>query len=83
MIGWESGSLGYHGDDGKMFLGSEWGRRYADGYGVNDTIVCKVKVGDGQRKVSFLKNNKPLGKWSFVLFLFCSFLPVPGLPICT
>ncbi|KAK0625339.1 ankyrin repeat-containing domain protein [Bombardia bombarda] len=62
MVGWDTGSLGYHGDDGRKYTQAEWGRLYTESYGAGDKIGCKIEVQPGgDRTVSFTKNTKPLG----------------------
>ncbi|KIM34017.1 hypothetical protein M408DRAFT_89481 [Serendipita vermifera MAFF 305830] len=49
LPGWDSGSWGYHGDDGLSFMGQpRTGATYGPRFGTNDTIGCGV---------NFLENN--------------------------
>lgn len=63
MLGWDKGSWGYHGDDGKLFISGEWtsyGRLYAKG----NIVGCGV---DFDKEVAFFTlNGKYLGEplWS-------------------
>ena len=60
MPGWSQGSWGYHGDDGKMFIGNPIGITYGPTYGTGDTVGCGVDF--MSRSVFFTKNGEKLGK---------------------
>ena len=61
MPGWSATSWGYDGDDGRKFHDPEgMGSRYANTYGVNDTIGCGLNMETG--KLFFTKNGDYLGK---------------------
>jgi ankyrin repeat protein len=63
MVGTDSGSLGYHGSDGRKYVQAAWGLTYAEPYGGGDKIGCKIKVQPGGgRTVSLSKNKKSFGK---------------------
>jgi hypothetical protein len=64
MLGWDEGSWGYHGDDGKTFCGgtnSSAGDCYGDQYDTGDVIGCGVNF---EEKIAFFtKNGKVIGKF--------------------
>ena len=59
MPGWDNGSWGYHGDDGKKFADMSTGRAYGPMYGTGDVIGCGTNLQTGD--VFFTKNGKHLG----------------------
>jgi hypothetical protein len=60
LIGWEQGSIGYHGDDGKIYngTGSNFVRCY-EAYRDDDTVGCLINFYKNQ--VGFTKNGKLQG----------------------
>ncbi|KAJ5509678.1 hypothetical protein N7527_011821 [Penicillium freii] len=71
MLGWDEGSWGYHGDDGKSFE-REVGTEYGDVYSTGDTIGCCVNPSQGT--AFYTINGKPLRQSP----LICSPLIVPN-----
>ena len=71
MLGWDEGSWGYHGDDGKSFE-REVGTEYGDLYSTGDTIGCCVNPSQGT--AFYTINGKPLRQSP----LICSPLVVPN-----
>ncbi|KAJ5950794.1 Ankyrin repeat-containing domain protein [Penicillium vulpinum] len=60
MLGWDSGSWGFHGDDGKIFAGYGKGRPYGKGdYSIGDTIGCCFDPNQGT--TFYTRNGKSLG----------------------
>ncbi|KAK2591050.1 hypothetical protein QQS21_011264 [Conoideocrella luteorostrata] len=59
MVGWKTGSWGYHGDDGHLFLESEFAKPYGEKFGAGDVIGCGVDFDQG--KAYFSLNGKPFG----------------------
>ncbi|KAK1775270.1 CTLH/CRA C-terminal to lish motif domain-containing protein [Copromyces sp. CBS 386.78] len=57
--GWEGESWGYHGNDGKIFQGTNAGRSYGPTYGAGDTVGCLMNFRTSQ--VLFTKNGDELG----------------------
>ncbi|CAB40405.1 putative RanBPM protein [Guillardia theta] len=58
LPGWEKKSLGYHGDDGNLFIDSGIGKKYGPKYGYGDIIgVCWNKFNNS---IFFTKNSIPL-----------------------
>jgi hypothetical protein len=63
MLGWDEGSWGYHGDDGKTFdngRNNETRDIYGPRYDTGDVIGCGVNF--GQRIAFFTKNGVLLGR---------------------
>jgi hypothetical protein len=64
MVGWDCGSWGYHGDDGKLFVEDGRGRPYGKTFGVGDTIGCGVDFDTG--KAHFARNGENFGEFSLL-----------------
>jgi len=60
MPGWNKGSWGYHGDDGKLYLEKGQGVRFGDTYGVGDVIGCEPDI--NKDEFFFTKNGTCVGK---------------------
>eukprot|EP00198_Chlamydomonas_reinhardtii_P005705 XP_001695041.1 predicted protein [Chlamydomonas reinhardtii] len=56
--GWEVGSYGYHGDDGKKFIGSGMGEDYGPTFGGGDTVGAGIHL--GRQELFFTKNGTKL-----------------------
>ncbi|KAG2437400.1 hypothetical protein HXX76_006052 [Chlamydomonas incerta] len=56
--GWEVGSYGYHGDDGKKFIGSGMGEDYGPTFGAGDTVGAGIHL--GRQELFFTKNGTKL-----------------------
>ncbi|KAJ5187762.1 Ankyrin repeat-containing domain protein [Penicillium cf. viridicatum] len=67
MLGWDEGSWGYHGDDGKSFEGRGIGIKYGDVYSTGDTIGCYVNPSRGT--AFYTINGKSLRQSPFLAFL--------------
>lgn len=63
MLGWDEGSWGYHGDDGKSFERSGVGIKYGDVYSTSDTIGCYVNPSRGT--AFYTINGKSVGQSPF------------------
>ena len=59
MPGWEKSTIGYHGDDGKLFYEFGSGRDYGRTFGTSDVVGCGIDL--DSRKVFFTKNGMFLG----------------------
>ncbi|KAJ5618019.1 hypothetical protein N7537_003133 [Penicillium hordei] len=66
MLGWDEGSWGYHGDDGKTY-GRGFGIEYGDVYSTGDTIGCYVNPSRGT--AFYTINGKSLRQSPFLAFL--------------
>ena len=47
LPGWETHSWGYHGDDGKVFVGEHAGRPYGPMFSANDVVGCGLNFRSG------------------------------------
>ncbi|GIL63043.1 hypothetical protein Vafri_17192 [Volvox africanus] len=56
--GWEAGSFGYHGDDGKKFIGLGNGEDYGPTFGTGDTVGAGIHL--GRQELFFTKNGTKL-----------------------
>ncbi|GLC55921.1 hypothetical protein PLESTB_001044600 [Pleodorina starrii] len=56
--GWEIGSYGYHGDDGKKFIGSGHGEDYGPTFSTGDTVGAGIHM--GRQELFFTKNGTKL-----------------------
>ncbi|KAF0541742.1 SPRY-domain-containing protein [Gigaspora margarita] len=59
MPGWDYGSLGYHGNDGKFFCCSGYGDPYGPSFSTGDTIGCCLNFKNNT--VFYTKNGINLG----------------------
>ena len=57
--GWEQGSCGYHGDDGRKFRASGYGEQYGPTFGTNDIVGCGLNL--RSKTCFFTKNGEFLG----------------------
>lgn len=60
MAGWEVGSWGYHGDDGRRFNGQNMGSPYGPTYADGDVVGCGIDFDRGL--AFFTKNGQYLGE---------------------
>ena len=58
--GWNTGTLGYHGDDGKLFNAEGWGKNFGPTFTTGDVIGCGVDFVNW--KIFFTKNGELIGK---------------------
>lgn len=65
LVGWETGTIGYHGDDGCLYLGSGKGHAFGPTYTTGDTIGCGVNF--SKKQVFFTKNGSYLGDRTYPL----------------
>lgn len=80
MVGWQHGSWGYHGDNGKIYDQQGTGEKLHEGYGSRHTVGCGI---DFSKKVGFLtKNGRYLGKMTPVSAIFVD-LQISISPIVT
>lgn len=59
LPGWEPGSVGYHGDDGRVFVGGARGNAYGPTYAAGDVVGCLLDR--SKKTVEFFKNGVALG----------------------
>jgi len=65
LVGWETGTVGYHGDDGCLYTGSGKGHAFGPTYSEEDVIGCGVNF--VRKKVFFTKNGNYLGDTAYPL----------------
>ena len=59
LTGWQPGTFGYHGDDGKKFWGNGWGDPYGPTFTTGDVIGCALNLEEGA--CGYTKNGQNLG----------------------
>ncbi|KAJ2004157.1 hypothetical protein H4R26_002672 [Coemansia thaxteri] len=59
LPGWDSGSWGYHGDDGNCFNGDGRGTRFGPGFTTGDTVGCGIDF--MLRRIFFARNGVFIG----------------------
>lgn len=59
MLGWDEGSWGYHGDDGKIFEQNNAGRPFGEKFKEEDIIGCGVNF--DKETAFFTKNGNLIG----------------------
>ncbi|OCF60004.1 hypothetical protein L486_02677 [Kwoniella mangroviensis CBS 10435] len=59
LVGWDKGSWGWHGDDGRSFEGSGRGENFSETWTTSDTVGCGINFLTG--KAFFTKNGKMMG----------------------
>lgn len=66
MVGWVSGTWGYHSDDGKTFEGPTWsGDPFGEEYKEGDVIGCGVNFTD--ETAFYTKNGEIIGMLQYVV----------------
>ncbi|CAG8443072.1 6107_t:CDS:2 [Diversispora eburnea] len=75
--GWEPESIGYHGDDGLLYLYSGSGRKYGPLYDTGDIVGCGINYFD--KTVFFTKNGINLGVACNGLFYDGEVYPIVGM----
>ncbi|KAK4206391.1 ankyrin repeat-containing domain protein [Rhypophila decipiens] len=60
MVGWRSGTWGYHGDDGNLYSEVGWEKAYGDKFGVGSVVGCGVDFDKGGTAY-FSLNGKSCG----------------------
>jgi hypothetical protein len=61
MPGWRKGSVGFHADDGKVFIGCGFGRPLTTPWMVGDVVGCGIDF--ARMHVFFTRNGTLLGKY--------------------
>ncbi|WVR03215.1 hypothetical protein IAU60_000206 [Kwoniella sp. DSM 27419] len=59
LVGWDKGSWGWHGDDGRSFEGQGRGEKFSETWTTGDTVGCGVDFTTG--RAFFTKNGKMMG----------------------
>jgi len=65
LVGWETGTIGYHGDDGCIYMGSGKGHQFGPEFSTGDTVGCGVDF--ISRTIFFTKNGYHLGDKAYPL----------------
>jgi Ran-binding protein 9/10 len=64
MVGWDAGSWGYHGDDGKIFKCRGYGDSFGEKFQAPDVIGCGI---DFDKKIAFsTKNGELRGTFAWI-----------------
>ncbi len=83
MPGWNRNSVGYHGDDGKLYHENGAGSRFGPTCTEEDRMGCGVDfdsdVGYGYCEVFFTKNGEPVGHPVKMKRPVCGLYPIIGL----
>ncbi|XP_074647641.1 uncharacterized protein LOC141903425 [Tubulanus polymorphus] len=59
QVGWRSFSVGYHGDDGGVYLSSGWAKRTMEEWHIGDVIECGIDFNhDATKSIYFSYNDK-------------------------
>ncbi|RIB09568.1 concanavalin A-like lectin/glucanase domain-containing protein, partial [Gigaspora rosea] len=77
MPGWDDGSWGYHGDDGKLYCSSGSGNPYGPLFSTGDTIGCCLNFTNNT--VFYTKNGVSLGSYCKAYNLHLILYPCVGL----
>ncbi|WWC57747.1 uncharacterized protein I303_100281 [Kwoniella dejecticola CBS 10117] len=59
LVGWDKGSWGWHGDDGRSFEGQGRGERFSETWTTGDVVGCGIDFTTG--RAFFTKNGKMMG----------------------
>ena len=59
MPGWNKNTIGYHGDNGKVYKGKRNGSKYGPSFGVGDVVGCGLDL--KRNTVFFTKNGCSIG----------------------
>ncbi|OCF30798.1 hypothetical protein I316_07521 [Kwoniella heveanensis BCC8398] len=59
LVGWDKGSWGWHGDDGRSFEGQGRGEPFSETWSTGDTVGCGVDFTTG--RAFFTKNGRMMG----------------------
>ena len=59
MPGWNKYTIGYHGDNGKVYKGKRNGSKYGPSFGVGDIVGCGLDL--EHNTVFFTKNGRSIG----------------------
>ncbi|WVF66683.1 hypothetical protein IAT40_001424 [Kwoniella sp. CBS 6097] len=59
LVGWDKGSWGWHGDDGRSFEGQGRGEPFSETWSTGDTIGCGIDFTTG--RAFFTKNGRMMG----------------------
>ncbi|WWC85467.1 uncharacterized protein L201_000331 [Kwoniella dendrophila CBS 6074] len=59
LVGWDKGSWGWHGDDGRSFEGQGRGDRFSETWTTGDTVGCGLDFTTG--RAFFTKNGQMMG----------------------
>ncbi|ORY30783.1 hypothetical protein BCR39DRAFT_528290 [Naematelia encephala] len=63
LIGWDKGSWGWHGDDGRVFQEKGTGEEFGEKWGAGDIVGCGIDYSTG--RAFFTKNGKLIGhRWN-------------------